>query len=114
MEHNKKPPKLKQHELRHIFENAIALEDGWRVRETLHTQTKHQYLAITDAYLAFKDEWKRLVCRWDKKRQTWRYTLLTTGQNYKWQKTVIAIDEKRKEVVVVTRYQEYPKGSESA
>ena|ERR1700731_2256316 len=104
----KRPKPLNHKALRRVVDEIIYTDGG--LVETQHAKDEHPSVEVGDIFLGFKEKWSRTEHSFDRKRQMWRYTILTRGVNEKWLKICFVINEKKKRVEIITRFQdEYAK-----
>jgi hypothetical protein len=104
----KRPKALNHRQLRKVVASILE-SDNYRIIESDHSG-KHSSLSLADVLLALKDTWQDLQHKWDKKRDSWKYVIKTTGVNDRWLNLVFIPDREQNEIRVVTRYQdEYAK-----
>jgi hypothetical protein len=81
------------------------LNDG-DIAESPHAQDKHPSLSLFDVIFGLKEDWKETEAQFDEEHNEWRYAIRTLGFNEKWLKIVFALDQQKREIQIVTRYQD--------
>jgi hypothetical protein len=84
---------------------SCILDSEGKLIESDHAE-KHPSLNLTDVLLALVEEWRGLKHKWDKRRNSWKYEINTTGTNDRRLTLIFIPNEKKNEIRVVTRYQD--------
>jgi hypothetical protein len=98
-----RPEWLSYKQLRRVVGQGLG--EDWNIIESDHAE-KHPTLTIVNVILALKEEWRGLQHKWDRKRKCWKYIVLTTGLNDRRLTLVFTADEEKKEIRVITRFQD--------
>jgi hypothetical protein len=80
--------------------------EEWTIVESNHAKEKHPRFTLADIVLGFKEPWKSTTHRFDKKYNCWVYEIMTTGFNGEWFKICFAVNEHRKQIRILTRFQD--------
>jgi hypothetical protein len=91
---------LNRKNLRRRFFDVVGT---WPIVETLHTRNKHSGLSPAEVLYGMSVGWTEFKPIW--KEMQWRYRIKTLASNEKWMVIVLILDERKKEIKIVTRYQ---------
>ncbi len=98
----KVPKPLNHKALRHTVKEYLF--QGF-LAESPHTKAKHSVL-LADVMLGFYAPWAETTKVFDRKRRQWKYTIRTLGSNGKWLKIAFALDDTKKQIKIITRFQD--------
>ena len=98
-------PKSLNHKALRRAVNKILFEEGGYIKETQHAEQEHLGISTADIVFGLRDNWTETNREFDMEFQQWKYTVRTLGVNDKWFKICFVINEGKKEIRIVTRYQ---------